>query len=37
VTVQSPDLLGLRNRALIGRMAYSFARVGAVLPMKAED
>jgi integrase/recombinase XerD len=25
VTVQSPDLLGLRDRALIGLMAYSFA------------
>jgi site-specific recombinase XerD len=37
VTVQSPDLLGLRDRALIGLMAYSFARVGALLQMKVKD
>jgi integrase len=29
--LESPDLMGLRDRALIGLMAYSFARVGAVL------
>ena len=29
-----PDLVGSRDRALIGLMAYSFARVGAVLQMK---
>jgi nucleoid DNA-binding protein len=32
-----PDLVGLRDRALIGLMAYSFARVGAVLQMKVGD
>lgn len=32
-----PDLLGLRDRALIGLMAYSFARVGAVIQMKVGD
>jgi site-specific recombinase XerD len=32
-----PDLLGLRDRALIGVMAYSFARVGAVLRMRVGD
>jgi len=32
-----PDLLGLRDRALIGIMVYSFARVGAVIQMKAAD
>ena len=32
-----PDLLGLRDRALIGIMAYSFARVGAVTKMKVGD
>ena len=32
-----PDLIGLRDRALIGLMAYSFARVGAVLQMKVGD
>jgi integrase len=37
VTVKSPDLMGLRDRALIGLMAYSFARVGAVLQMKVGD
>src|SRR6202008_2442189 len=29
-----PDLLGLRDRALIGIMVYSFARIGAVIQMK---
>jgi integrase len=37
MTVESPDLMGLRDRALIGLMAYSFARVGAVLQMKVGD
>jgi integrase len=32
-----PDLIGLRDRALIGIMAYSFARVGAVIRMKVGD
>ena len=32
-----PDLVGLRDRALIGLKAYSFARVGAVLQMKVGD
>jgi site-specific recombinase XerD len=32
-----PDLLGLRDRALIGLMAYSFARIGAVTRMKVSD
>ena len=30
-------LIGLRDRALIGAMAYSFARVGAVISLKVED
>jgi integrase/recombinase XerD len=30
-------LIGLRDRALIGVMVYSFARVGAALNMKVED
>ena len=30
-------LIGLRDRALIGLMTYSFARVGAALAMKVED
>jgi integrase/recombinase XerD len=32
-----PDLLGLRDRALIGVMVYSFARIGAVVGMRGED
>ncbi len=32
-----PDLLGLRDRALIGIMVYSFARIGAVIQMKVAD
>ena len=32
-----PLLLGLRDRALIGAMVYTFARVGAVLRMRVRD
>jgi len=32
-----PDLIGLRDRALIATMAFTFARIGAVLGMKVED
>jgi len=32
-----PDLIGLCDRALIAIMAYSFARVGAVIRMKVGD
>ena len=32
-----PSLVGLRNRALIGVMVYSFARISAVVAMEAED
>jgi site-specific recombinase XerD len=32
-----PDLLGLRDRALLGIMVYSFARIGAVIRMKVGD
>lgn len=31
------DLLGLRDRAIIGLMVYSFARVSAVVSMKVSD
>jgi integrase len=34
---EMPDTIGLRDRALIGIMAYSFARVGAVIRMKVGD
>ena len=33
----APDIIGLRDRALIGLMIFSFARVSAVLGMKVED
>lgn len=32
-----PSIVGLRDRALIGVMVYSFARVGAVVAMRVED
>jgi integrase/recombinase XerD len=32
-----PDLTGLRDRALIGVMVFSFARVGATVGMKVDD
>jgi integrase len=32
-----PDLLGLRDRALIAIMVFSFARIGAVIQMKVGD
>jgi site-specific recombinase XerC len=34
---ESPKIVGLRDRALIGVMVYSFARVSAVLGMDADD
>jgi site-specific recombinase XerD len=34
---RTPLLLGLRDRALIGLMVYSFARVGAAVAMRVED
>jgi site-specific recombinase XerD len=34
---EEPDLAGLRDRALIGVMVYTFARVGAVLRMQVKD
>lgn len=33
----SPEVVGLRDRALIGVMVFSFARVGAAVTMKTED
>ena len=35
--IDTGDLIGLRDRALIGLMAYSFARVSAVAGMKVKD
>jgi integrase/recombinase XerD len=36
-SINTETLIGLRDRALIGVMLYSFARVGAVVSMKVED
>ena len=36
-SIDTASLDGLRDRALIGLMTYSFARVGAVLKMKVRD
>ena len=35
--IDTASLIGLRDRALIGVMVYSFARIGATLAMKVED
>ena len=36
-SIEVTAIAGLRDRALIGMMVYSFARIGAVLGMKVED
>jgi integrase/recombinase XerC len=36
-TIDVSTPIGLRDRALIGLMVYSFARIGAALAMKVED
>jgi site-specific recombinase XerD len=36
-SIDVSTLVGLRDRALIGVMVYSFARIGAVVAMKVED
>jgi site-specific recombinase XerD len=36
-SIDTGSVVGLRDRALIGLMTYSFARVGAVLKMKVKD
>src|SRR3954452_13346840 len=36
-SIEVTTIVGLRDRALIAAMVYSFARVGAVLGMKVED
>jgi site-specific recombinase XerD len=35
--IDTDSLIGLRDRALIGTMVYTFARINAVLEMKVED
>lgn len=36
-SIDTSSVIGLRDRALIGLMVYSFARVGAVLGMRVRD
>jgi integrase/recombinase XerD len=36
-SIEATTLVGLRDRALIGVMIYSFARIGAVVAMRVED
>lgn len=36
-TIDTSDIIGLRDRALIGLMLYTFARVGAVIGMTRAD
>lgn len=36
-SIDASTLIGLRDRALIGLMVYTFARVGAALGMKVDD
>ncbi|HRK34500.1 MAG TPA: tyrosine-type recombinase/integrase [Candidatus Hydrogenedentes bacterium] len=36
-SIDTSHVVGLRDRALIGTMVYSFARVGAVVGMKVDD
>ena len=36
-SIKTSSLIGLRDRALIGLMGYTFARVGAAVAMKVED
>lgn len=37
LSIETSSLLGLRDRALIALMTYTFARVGAVVQMRVED
>jgi site-specific recombinase XerD len=36
-TAEAPCLIGLRDRALVGVMTYTFARIGVVVAMRVED
>ena len=36
-SIDTVELIGMRDRALMALMAYTFARVGAVVKMKVED
>jgi site-specific recombinase XerD len=36
-SIDISELIGLRDRALLGLMGYSFARVSAVITLRVED
>lgn len=36
-SIETDCIVGLRDRAVIGLLCYTFARVGAVVGMKVED
>ncbi len=36
-SIDTDSLIGLRDRALVGLMVYTFARVGAVIKMRGDD
>ena len=36
-SIDTSTLVGLRDRALIGVMVYTFARIGAVVALRVED
>ena len=36
-SIDTSELIGLRDRALLGLMGYSFARVSAVVSLRVED
>jgi site-specific recombinase XerD len=36
-SIETDTIIGLRDRALVAAMVYSFARVGAVIKMRVED
>jgi hypothetical protein len=35
--IETSNEVGLRDRALLGTLAYTFARIGAVVNLKVED
>ncbi len=35
--IDTKTVIGLRDRALIGQMVYSFGRIGAAIGMRVED
>jgi site-specific recombinase XerC len=37
ISIDTGELIGLRDRALLGLMGYTFARVSAVISLRVED